>query len=178
MACDETLEARILSATDGWKTVSTKKMFGGVCHLIHGNMFCGVHQRFLILRLGEVTAAAAYSLIGQLRIVAMAAVVTGRFFLKVFGNSRFKIHTGLVGDADENEEHVGQFIAKIRCPIVCLKALLPIGPGNDPGQLPDFFHEHGQVGHFGKVTHAVGFDPSVHGCLQRVDGHRRLGCFF
>ena len=84
MACDETLEARILSATDGWKTVSTKKMFGGVCHLIHGNMFCGVHQRFLILRLGEVTAAAAYSLIGQLRIVAMAAVVTGGFLFQVF----------------------------------------------------------------------------------------------
>ena len=28
-------------------------MFGGVCHLINGNMFCGVHKDFLILRLGE-----------------------------------------------------------------------------------------------------------------------------
>ena len=27
-------------------------MFGGVCHLIDGNMFCGVYKDFLILRLG------------------------------------------------------------------------------------------------------------------------------
>lgn len=61
MAYDETLEARILSTIDGWKKVSTKKMFGGVCHLIRGNMFCGVYKHFLILRLGEAAAAAALS---------------------------------------------------------------------------------------------------------------------
>jgi len=61
MAYDETLEARILSATDGWRHVSTKKMFGGVCHLIHGNMFGGVYKDFLILRLGEAAAAEALS---------------------------------------------------------------------------------------------------------------------
>jgi TfoX/Sxy family transcriptional regulator of competence genes len=57
LAYDETLDARILSATDGWRHVSTKKMFGGVCHLIHGNMFGGVYKDFLILRLGEAAAA-------------------------------------------------------------------------------------------------------------------------
>jgi len=36
-----------------WKGTNDKKMFGGVCHLINGNMFCGVHKDFLILRLGE-----------------------------------------------------------------------------------------------------------------------------
>ena len=61
MAYDETLEARTLSATDGWRHVSTKKMFGGVCHLIHGNMFGGVYKDFLILRLGEAAAAEALS---------------------------------------------------------------------------------------------------------------------
>jgi len=30
-----------------------KKMLGGVCHLLNGNMFCGVYKDFLILRLGE-----------------------------------------------------------------------------------------------------------------------------
>lgn len=34
-------------------------MFGGVCHLINGNMFCGVHKDSLILRLGEETAREA-----------------------------------------------------------------------------------------------------------------------
>ena len=28
-------------------------MFGGMCHLLNGNMFCGVYKDFLILRLGE-----------------------------------------------------------------------------------------------------------------------------
>lgn len=61
MGYDETLAARILSTIGGWENVSTKKMFGGVCHLIHGNMFCGVYKNFLILRLGEAAAAGAMS---------------------------------------------------------------------------------------------------------------------
>ena len=61
MTYDETLESRILSAIDGWKNVSAKKMFGGVCHLVHGNMFCGVYKNFLILRLGESAADEALS---------------------------------------------------------------------------------------------------------------------
>lgn len=61
MVYDESLDNRILSSIDGWKGVSAKKMFGGVCHLIRGNMFCGVHKEFLILRLGEAAAAEALS---------------------------------------------------------------------------------------------------------------------
>ena len=61
MAFNETLENRILSTIDRWKSVSAKKMFGGVCHLIHGNMFCGVYKDFLILRLGETAAVEALS---------------------------------------------------------------------------------------------------------------------
>jgi len=61
MAFNERLEHRTLSTIDRWNSVSTKKMFGGVCHLIHGNMFCGFTKDFLILRLGETAAAAALS---------------------------------------------------------------------------------------------------------------------
>ena len=61
MAYDKVLENRILSTIDGWKSVSAKKMFGGVCHLLCGNMSCGVYNNFLILRLGEVSAAEALS---------------------------------------------------------------------------------------------------------------------
>ena len=59
MAYDENLENRILSVVDRWHGVAAKKMFGGICHLIHGNMFCGVYQAFLILRLGEAVAGEA-----------------------------------------------------------------------------------------------------------------------
>jgi TfoX/Sxy family transcriptional regulator of competence genes len=53
MAYDEKLDLRIKKIVSRWKGTIDKKMFGGVCHLINGNMFCGVHKDFLILRLGE-----------------------------------------------------------------------------------------------------------------------------
>jgi TfoX/Sxy family transcriptional regulator of competence genes len=36
-----------------------KKMFGGTCYTLKGNMVCGVYKDFLILRLGEEKAAKA-----------------------------------------------------------------------------------------------------------------------
>jgi TfoX/Sxy family transcriptional regulator of competence genes len=62
MAYNEELEARIGSIVSGWKNTNKKKMFGGVCHLLNGNMFCGVYKDFLILRLGEANAKQAMDL--------------------------------------------------------------------------------------------------------------------
>ena len=62
MAYNEMLEVRIQNAVSQWENTTAKKMFGGVCHLWHGNMFCGVHKDFLILRLGEQAAAQALTL--------------------------------------------------------------------------------------------------------------------
>ena len=56
MAYDEKLDARLKDVASGWAGVSSKKMFGGVCHLLHGNMVAGVWKEFLILRLGESAA--------------------------------------------------------------------------------------------------------------------------
>jgi len=53
MAYNEELDGRIKNIVSRWKSTNDKKMFGGVCHLLNGNMFCGVHKDFLILRLGE-----------------------------------------------------------------------------------------------------------------------------
>jgi TfoX/Sxy family transcriptional regulator of competence genes len=58
-------EDRILTAISGWKNTGVKKMFGGVCHLINGNMFCGVYRDYLILRLGEAAAAEALKSTGR-----------------------------------------------------------------------------------------------------------------
>ncbi len=60
MAYDEKLDARVTAAIAGWGT-TRKKMFGGTCHLINGNMLCGVYKNFLILRLGEQAAQEAWS---------------------------------------------------------------------------------------------------------------------
>ncbi len=59
MPYNEHIEKRILSIVSDWDKTSQKKMFGGVCHLIHGNMFCGVYKNFLILRLGVESAKTA-----------------------------------------------------------------------------------------------------------------------
>ena len=53
MPYDEEIEARIKKVISRWKNTQSKKMFGGICHLLDGNMFCGIYKDFLILRLGE-----------------------------------------------------------------------------------------------------------------------------
>ena len=62
MAYNEELETRIKKIVSRWKNTADKKMFGGVCHLLGGNMFCGVYKDFLILRLGEENAKEAMKL--------------------------------------------------------------------------------------------------------------------
>ena len=64
MPYDQRLDARIRQTTASWGHTTQKKMFGGVCHLSVGNMFCGVHQDRLILRLGEEAAKGALRLPG------------------------------------------------------------------------------------------------------------------
>lgn len=62
MAYNEELETRIKKIASKWKNTDDKKMFGGICHLLNGNMFCGVHKEFLILRLGIEKAEDALKL--------------------------------------------------------------------------------------------------------------------
>jgi TfoX/Sxy family transcriptional regulator of competence genes len=56
---DKNLEKRIHRVISNWKNTDSKKMFGGICYLLNGNMFSGVYKDFLILRLGEDTSARA-----------------------------------------------------------------------------------------------------------------------
>lgn len=59
MAYDERLADRIrelIGAVDG---VEERRMFGGLCFLVHGNMCCGVLGDRLVLRLGEAAARRA-----------------------------------------------------------------------------------------------------------------------
>jgi TfoX/Sxy family transcriptional regulator of competence genes len=59
MAYNELIDIRIRHLISDWDGTTAKKMFGGVCHLLHGNMVCGVHKDFLILRLGQEAAKKA-----------------------------------------------------------------------------------------------------------------------
>ena len=62
MPYNEKIEARIKEIVSSWKNTDQKNMFGGVCHLLNGNMFCGVYKDFLILRLGKENGDKALAL--------------------------------------------------------------------------------------------------------------------
>ena len=59
MAYNETIDRRIRKIVSHWPNTNSRKMFGGVCHLLDGHMFCGVHKDYLILRLGTEKADVA-----------------------------------------------------------------------------------------------------------------------
>ncbi len=52
MAYDELLGPRIRAALSDQPGLVEKKMFGGVCFMLNGNMACGVIKNDLIVRVG------------------------------------------------------------------------------------------------------------------------------
>ena len=56
MAYNMDLEDRIEELAKGWPDTVRKKMFGGICYLIRGNMGFGIWNDFLIVRAGAETA--------------------------------------------------------------------------------------------------------------------------
>jgi TfoX/Sxy family transcriptional regulator of competence genes len=59
MPYNQDLDVQIRAIVDSWPHITTKKMFGGVCYLLNGNMLGGVYQDYLICRLGAAEAAQA-----------------------------------------------------------------------------------------------------------------------
>ena len=53
MAYDEHLAKRMTEILKDYPGYSEKKMFGGICYLIHGNMLAGVTDEALMLRVGQ-----------------------------------------------------------------------------------------------------------------------------
>lgn len=62
MPYNDGIENRINRIVTAWANTDSKKMFGGICYLQNGHMFCGVYKDFLILRLGEENAKKALEL--------------------------------------------------------------------------------------------------------------------
>ncbi len=57
MAYNEKLEEKIDTAARRWQHVEKKKMFGGVCYLLKGNMAFGIYQDLLIVRMDKEQGA-------------------------------------------------------------------------------------------------------------------------
>lgn len=56
---NEALAARLRKALAGRRSVGEKKMFGGVCFLLKGNMLCGMGEDKFMFRVGKDQDAAA-----------------------------------------------------------------------------------------------------------------------
>ena len=52
MAYDEGLAQRVREALSDRRGLSEKKMFGGLCFLVNGNMACGIVRDELMVRIG------------------------------------------------------------------------------------------------------------------------------
>jgi hypothetical protein len=57
MPYSTTLEDKIEGITLSWDELEKKKMFGGICYLINGNMSFGVWKDYLIVRMSPDLAA-------------------------------------------------------------------------------------------------------------------------
>lgn len=51
MAYNKILEEKVESIAGNWKDVEKKKMFGGICYLLKGNMGFGIYKDHLIARM-------------------------------------------------------------------------------------------------------------------------------
>lgn len=56
MPYSELIEQRIDSMIREWENIEKKKMFGGICYLINGNMCFGIYKDYLIVRTGPDVA--------------------------------------------------------------------------------------------------------------------------
>jgi len=59
MPYNKNIDERVAAIVSRWSGTERRKMFGGVCYLLSGNMVCGVYKEYMILRLGEKGAGEA-----------------------------------------------------------------------------------------------------------------------
>jgi TfoX/Sxy family transcriptional regulator of competence genes len=57
MSYSTTLEDKIEDIVHEWDDLEKKKMFGGICYLINGNMCFGIWKDYLVVRMGTDQAA-------------------------------------------------------------------------------------------------------------------------
>lgn len=58
---NEVLADRLRKALTGRKSISEKRMFGGMCFLLRGNMLCGIGETDFMFRVGKDQDAEALS---------------------------------------------------------------------------------------------------------------------
>ncbi len=107
----------------------------------------------------------------QLLVLLMAVGIAGGLLVQVFLQGLRKVHAGLVGEADEDEEHISEFVAEVLAFVTFFFRLLAIAPCHDAGHFTNFFRENGHVGQLVVIAHTSGLYPLVNGRLGFVYRH-------
>lgn len=81
MAYDEALAQRLRAALPADRRIFERRMFGGICFMLNGNMLCGVHKANLIFRVGKSAHAAALTRRGARPMDITGRPMTGFVFV-------------------------------------------------------------------------------------------------
>jgi hypothetical protein len=108
MASDPVLVARLHALLGARAGVEPRRMFGGVCFFLNGNMCVGVHDENLILRVGE---AAARELLTRAHVRPMD--LTGR---------PMKGWATVLPEAIESDEALAEYVASAAVFVATLPA--------------------------------------------------------
>lgn len=90
-----------------------------------------------------------------------------RFLLEVLFKGRCQVDAGLIGDADQHEHNVRQFIAQVRFGGAGFETLFSIAARHDPRNFSHLFNQLSQIGKFREISHAQRLYPIVD-CLLSV----------
>src|SRR5690606_11320630 len=86
-----------------------------------------------------------------------------------------QVDARLVGQAEDHEDHIGQFLPQVLGPVGLLLALFPVPSGDDPRYFPHLLGELSHIGEFVEVAHPVLLYPLIDGFLGVLYVH---GCEF
>jgi hypothetical protein len=78
---DEVLNQRVREALGRFDNVVEKRMFGGVCFMLNGNMLCGTHRNRLMFRVGREQEKEALSRSGARRMDITGRPMAGFVFV-------------------------------------------------------------------------------------------------
>ncbi len=87
-------------------------------------------------------------------ILEMPRRISLGLLFQIFPKSRFEIHAGLIGQANQDKKYIGQFVSNRLRFLTLFEALFPVNTGNQSGDFTNFFDQLGQIGEFRKVPNS------------------------
>jgi hypothetical protein len=97
----------------------------------------------------------------KLGIVSVAILIALGLFVHVSLKSFGQIHPRLIGQAHQDPQHIGHFIAQVFTLFSSFEGLVAVFTGHEPGQLAHFFGEYSHVGQLREIANTYGSNPLV-----------------